>query len=139
MNNSDKGDFPGWSLRDELKKRRSQEIDQRRASRRRSILGVFALIILTITGTLTAALSYDPYGQPIPPATYTSGVNSGIGYADARTDPNTLIYLNARYYNPALGSLPNLIPWRATHTDHHPQRLCLRQRQSRQWCCWRTL
>ncbi|MCC7206261.1 MAG: RHS repeat-associated core domain-containing protein, partial [Anaerolineae bacterium] len=49
-------------------------------------------------GSITARMSYDPYGAPIQPNTASS-----LGFTGELTDPLGLIYLRARTYNPALG------------------------------------
>ena len=49
-------------------------------------------------GEISLAQSYDPYGN----VTYTAGTSSTpYGFTGETTDANGLVYLRARYYNPA--------------------------------------
>lgn len=51
---------------------------------------------------------YDPYGE----LTQTSGSSQSVfGFTGEPTDSNGLVHLRARYYNPALGTFPNLDPF----------------------------
>jgi RHS repeat-associated protein len=52
------------------------------------------------TGTVLGTKSFDPYGNVLA-ATGTPG--TPFGYTGEYTDPTGLIYLRARYYDPATG------------------------------------
>jgi len=54
------------------------------------------------TGTLTYAANFDPYGSVL--SQNSLGGSSNLGYTGAPSDPSGLVYLNARFYNPSLGS-----------------------------------
>jgi RHS repeat-associated protein len=60
------------------------------------------------SGTPTYAASYDPYGNPLD---QTSPTATNQGYTGQQTDSNGLIYLRARYYNPAMGTFLNRDPF----------------------------
>ena len=60
------------------------------------------------SGTLTGTTSYDAWGNP-----QTSGgltATTPFGYAGGYTDPNGLIYLINRYYDPATGQFISVDP-----------------------------
>jgi RHS repeat-associated protein len=52
------------------------------------------------TGSLQYAASFAPYGSPFE----QFGLGSSLGFTGEQTDLNGLLYLRARYYNPALGA-----------------------------------
>jgi len=68
------------------------------------------------SGTLTAATSYDAWGNP----QTTGGLTSAtpFGYAGAYTDPSGLIYLIHRYYDPATGQFLSVDPY--LNSTHEP-------------------
>jgi RHS repeat-associated protein len=51
------------------------------------------------TGALSAQYAYTPHGQ----ATTTGTPKSPVAYTGRETDPNGLVYLRARYYDPSFG------------------------------------
>jgi RHS repeat-associated protein len=63
---------------------------------------------LDSTGALTGTTSYDAWGNP----QSTGGLIAvtPFGYAGGYTDPDGLIYLANRYYDPATGQLMSLDP-----------------------------
>jgi RHS repeat-associated protein len=64
--------------------------------------------IVSVGGALQATTSYDAWGNP----TTTGGLTSytPIGYTGGYTDPDGLIYLINRYYNPAEGQFISADP-----------------------------
>jgi RHS repeat-associated protein len=60
-------------------------------------------------GTIQLTQTYDPYGT-----LYASSgtADSTFGWAGEQSDSNSLIYLRARYYNPATGRFLNMDPSR---------------------------
>jgi RHS repeat-associated protein len=60
------------------------------------------------SGALTAATSYDAWGNPQTPGGLTSA--TPFGFAGAYTDPDGLIYLINRYYDPATGQFISVDP-----------------------------
>ena len=52
------------------------------------------------SGAVMLARSYDPFGNGLE---QTGGGQSVFGYTGEQTDPTGLVFLRARYYNPALG------------------------------------
>ena len=66
-------------------------------------------------GTVVGTASYDPYGVPI---AATGTATSPFGYAGEYTDPSGLIYLRARYYDPATAQFLTVLP--ALAATHQP-------------------
>ena len=68
--------------------------------------------IISSVGALTASSSYDAWGNP----QTTGGLTAytPFGYAGAYTDPDGLLYLVNRYYNPATGQFLSVDPDVAT-------------------------
>ena len=69
-----------------------------------------AEVALSTTGTATASLLYDAYGQ----ARYTSGTMPGsYGYTGQHDDTATigLDYYGARYYDSVVGQFASADPW----------------------------
>ena len=64
--------------------------------------------IVSSSGALTATTSYDAWGSPQTSGGLTS--YTPIGYAGAYTDPTGLLYLIARYYDPATGQFISVDP-----------------------------
>ncbi len=62
-------------------------------------------------GAMVAEGHYDPFGQPF--ATNGS-FDAGFGFTGEQIDNNDLLYLRARYYDPALGIFPSLDPFEGT-------------------------
>ena len=60
-----------------------------------------------LTGALTYAASFAPYGSPFE---QYAAASTTLGFTGEQTDLNGLLYLRARYYNPALGSFLSLDP-----------------------------
>jgi len=52
------------------------------------------------TGTVLLAQSFDPFGNVLQ---QTGSGQSAFGYTGEQTDPTGLVFLRARYYNPAVG------------------------------------
>jgi RHS repeat-associated protein len=66
--------------------------------------------IRTVTdadGALLESRLYTPYGEPL---SSTGTPQTIFGFTGEPTDANGLVYLRARYYNPALGVFPTLDP-----------------------------
>jgi RHS repeat-associated protein len=63
---------------------------------------------LNSSGALTAATSYDAWGNPQSSGGLTA--STPFGYAGGYTDPDGLIYLINRYYNPATGQFLSVDP-----------------------------
>jgi RHS repeat-associated protein len=53
-------------------------------------------------GTVTGRIEYGPYGEIVTQSGATTTTFKYIGQAGAETDPNGLVYMRARVYNPAL-------------------------------------
>jgi len=63
-------------------------------------------------GAVVATYSFDPYGKPV---ASTGSVTQPFGYAGQYTDAETgLVYLRARYYDPATGQFLSRDPLTAT-------------------------
>lgn len=60
------------------------------------------------SGTLTGTTSYDAWGNPLTTGGLTS--TTPFGYAGGYTDPDGLIYLVNRYYDPQTGQFLSLDP-----------------------------
>jgi RHS repeat-associated protein len=60
------------------------------------------------SGTLTATTNYDAWGNPETTGGLT--VSTPFGYAGGYTDPDSLVYLLARYYAPASGQFISVDP-----------------------------
>jgi RHS repeat-associated protein len=60
------------------------------------------------SGTLTGSTSYDAWGNPLTNAGLTG--TTPFGYAGAYTDPDGLLYLINRYYDPATGQFTSVDP-----------------------------
>jgi RHS repeat-associated protein len=63
---------------------------------------------ISSSGTLTGAASYDAWGNPSAIGGLTA--TTPFGYAGGYTDPDGLIYLINRYYNPATGQFTSSDP-----------------------------
>jgi RHS repeat-associated protein len=61
------------------------------------------------TGALTGTTSYDAWGNPSTAAGLTAA--TPFGYAGAYTDPDGLLYLINRYYDPATGQFISVDPY----------------------------
>lgn len=64
--------------------------------------------VVSSSGTLTATTGYDAWGNP-----ETSGgltLSTPFGYAGGYTDPTGLVYMLARYYDPAAGQFVSVDP-----------------------------
>ena len=59
---------------------------------------------------MTYAANYDPFGKPLEGGGVQASASAQPGYTGAQTDSNGLVYLNARYYDPSLGSFLSLDP-----------------------------
>lgn len=60
------------------------------------------------SGTITATYDYTPYGKAV---SGMSGAPNGPGYTGHVNDPDTgLVYMQARYYDPAVGSFMSVDP-----------------------------
>jgi len=64
--------------------------------------------IISSSGALTASTSYDAWGNPQTTGGLTA--STPFGYAGAYTDPDGLLYLINRYYNPATGQFLSVDP-----------------------------
>lgn len=64
--------------------------------------------IVSSSGSLTAATSYDAWGNPETPGGLSS--SAPFGYAGGYTGPTGLIYLINRYYDPATGQFISVDP-----------------------------
>lgn len=64
------------------------------------------------SGNITATFEYTPYGTYAPQGTLAPGPNpNGPGYTGHVNDPETnLVYMQARYYDPATGHLISVDP-----------------------------
>ncbi len=60
------------------------------------------------SGTLTGTTSYDAWGNPLTTGGLTA--TTPFGYAGGYTDPDGLIYLISRYYDPQTGQFTSLDP-----------------------------
>jgi RHS repeat-associated protein len=68
-------------------------------------------LITNQTGNTTATFTYNPYGKL---AASTGTATTPLGYAGQYTDPNTgLIYMRARWYDPATGQFMSMDPLEA--------------------------
>jgi RHS repeat-associated protein len=67
------------------------------------------------SGTVVGTASYDVYGNTV---AHTGTATSPFGYAGEYTDASGLIYLRARYYDPATGQFLTIDP--AVDTTHDP-------------------
>jgi RHS repeat-associated protein len=63
---------------------------------------------VNLSGTLTGTASYDAWGNPLTAGGLTA--STPFGYAGGYTDPDGLIYLINRYYNPQLGQFISVDP-----------------------------
>jgi len=63
---------------------------------------------VTSVGTLTGATSYDAWGNPLTAGGLTSV--TPFGFAGGYTDPDGLVYLINRYYNPQAGQFISVDP-----------------------------
>lgn len=65
-----------------------------------------------VSGNITATFEYTPYGTYTPQGTSTPGPNpNGPGYTGHVNDPETnLVYMQARYYDPATGQFLSVDP-----------------------------
>jgi len=54
------------------------------------------------TGNLIFAANFEPYGSVL--SQNSLGGSSNLGYTGAPSDPSGLVYLNARFYSPSIGS-----------------------------------
>ena len=68
--------------------------------------------VVSAAGALTAFTSYDAWGNPQTGGGLTS--YTPFGYAGAYTDPDGLLYLINRYYDPATGQFNSVDPYVAT-------------------------
>ncbi len=74
--------------------------------------------ILNSAGSPLLTQTFDPYGNPYA----STGVNeSNWGYTGEYQDSNGLVFLRARYYNPAQGRFFQLDSWKGT--SNQPQTL----------------
>jgi RHS repeat-associated protein len=64
--------------------------------------------VVSSSGALTASTSYDAWGNPLTAGGLTS--NTPLGYAGGYTDPDGLIYLINRYYDPQTGQFLSVDP-----------------------------
>jgi RHS repeat-associated protein len=64
--------------------------------------------VVSSTGSLSASTSYDAWGNPETSGGLTS--YTPVGYAGGYTDPNGLVYLVERYYDPATGQFLTVDP-----------------------------
>jgi RHS repeat-associated protein len=65
-------------------------------------------LITDPSGNTTATITYSPYGQP---EASTGTATTNLGYAGQYTDPTTgLVYLRARWYDPATGEFLTVDP-----------------------------
>jgi len=55
-----------------------------------------------VSGNLIFAANFDRYGSVL--SQNSLGGSSNLGYTGAPSDPSGLVYLNARFYNPSIGS-----------------------------------
>ncbi len=60
------------------------------------------------TGAVTLAKNYDPFGNM---ETSAGSGSSMFGYTGEQTDPTGMVYLRARYYNPAMGEFMTRDTW----------------------------
>jgi len=73
-------------------------------------------LLTNAVGNVAGRYTYDPYGSV---ASHIGGATTPFGYAGQYTDPETgLIYLRARYYDPATGQFLTRDP--AVATTHEP-------------------
>jgi RHS repeat-associated protein len=64
--------------------------------------------VVSASGALTASTSYDAWGNPLTAGGLTS--YTPLGYAGGYTDPDGLIYLINRYYDPQTGQFLSVDP-----------------------------
>jgi RHS repeat-associated protein len=64
--------------------------------------------IISAAGALTTTTSYDAWGNPQTAGGLTA--DTPFGYAGAYTDPDGLLYLINRYYNPQTGQFTSVDP-----------------------------
>jgi len=64
-----------------------------------------------IGDNIEAITSYDPYGNLLTQTGATSSSPTTYGYTGEQTDNNGLLYLRARYYNPAQRTFQSRDPW----------------------------
>jgi RHS repeat-associated protein len=62
--------------------------------------------VISSSGSLTATTSYDAWGNPQTTGGLTA--STPFGYAGAYTDPDGLLYLINRYYDPATGQFTSV-------------------------------
>jgi len=68
------------------------------------------------SGQLTYASGYDPYGN----LAYSGGTSqTSYGFTGENTDPNGLVYLRARYYNPLDGRFMSRDMWEGSSNQPH--------------------
>jgi RHS repeat-associated protein len=65
-------------------------------------------LVTDSSGVVVGAYSYDPYGRVV---THTGSVTTALGYTGEYTDPTGLLYLRARYYDPATGQMLTIDPY----------------------------
>ena len=66
--------------------------------------------VTNAAGDVVCDADYDTYGQPVAVTTDPCGQATRFGYAGQYTDPTGLIYLRARYYDPASGQFLTVDP-----------------------------
>lgn len=58
----------------------------------------------------------NPYGDVMPGYNYGT-MDSGYGFTGEQVDPNELVYLRARYYDPNVGVFASLDPFEGVIDD----------------------
>ena len=67
-------------------------------------------MLTNTAGAIVADSDYTAYGQPLAVTSSTVSVVSRFGYAGSYSDPTGLLYLRARYYDPASAQFLTLDP-----------------------------
>ncbi len=68
------------------------------------------------SGEVMLARAYDPYGNLVENNAY-AGVTTAYGYTGEYTDPSGMVYLRARYYNPAQGRFVSKDVWEGDYNN----------------------
>ncbi len=67
--------------------------------------------LIDATLNVSSVQNYAPYGEPFGTV---GNFDTPFAFTGEQTDPNDLLFLRARYYNPSLGVFPSLDPFEGT-------------------------